>query len=507
MNPTTNKPHTLKKHRFYPGDIPAKPGVYIFRDIFAVVIYVGKARNLRKRMSQYFQASRIDRADPKLRSLINSIDTWEFITVKNEDESLILESRLIKEYAPKYNVLLRDDKRHLLLKIDLSEPFPRLKTVRLKKSDSCLYFGPFPSCGNLHLVAEFLVRYLGLRTCKKSTAPDESDHAHCLAGTVRDCCRPCIGKTTPEQYHERLEKLLDILNGNTTEVTEYLKGKMRISAEKKNFEKAAKLRDIAEGIESLCGIKRRRFIHAKTPESIRGEEGITDLQKALKLKILPVNIECIDISNISGTLAVAGLVHFTDGKSDKAKYRRFRIKTVEGINDFAMMAEAVKRHFSRLMETRQPLPDLLMVDGGKGQLDAALNALVSENVPPFPVIGLAKKLEEVYIPGCRLPIVMERERAALKLLQSIRDEAHRFAVSYHKTLRIKTIHDSILDDIEGIGEKRKQAVLKEFGSVRAIRRAKPEDIERRVSGIGEKFARMIYEYLQSHLPDGGMDPL
>ena len=189
----------LKKHAFYPGDIPEKPGCYLYRDLFGTVIYVGKASNLRRRMSQYFQPSRERRADPKLRSLINSIETWEYIPVRSEDESLILESRLIKEFAPRYNILMRDDKRHLMLKLDLSETFPRLKLARLKKDDSCLYFGPFPKGAELRETADFLVRLLKLRTCK-CAEPGPEDKAHCLAGAVKDCCCPCIGAVSPEEY-------------------------------------------------------------------------------------------------------------------------------------------------------------------------------------------------------------------------------------------------------------------------------------------------------------------
>ncbi len=457
-------------------------------------------------MSQYFQPSRENRADPKLRSLINSIETWEYITVRNEDESLILETRLIKEFAPRYNILMRDDKRHLMLKLDLSETFPRLKMARLKKDDSCLYFGPFPKGGALRQTADYLVRLLKLRTCK-CAEPGEEDRAHCLAGAVRDCCCPCTGGVTKEQYREKVDRLIAVLNGDIKDIAADLKQKMVEAAGRKNFEKAALFRDIAVNLESLYGVRNRHFEHISIPSSVAGENAVKDLQDVLKLKTPPDNIECFDISNISGTLAVASLVHFTRGCPDKAKYRRFRIRTVVGANDFAMMREAVSRHFSRLLEEKLPLPDLLMVDGGKGQLSSAIEALVSVNVPPFPVIGLAKKQEEIFVPGRSTPIVLPHDRSSLKLLQAVRDEAHRFAITYHRSLRLKTIRNSILDDIEGIGEARKKAILEEFGSVRSLRRASPEDIARRVKGIGEEFARQIWTYLQTHKPDGEIDPL
>ncbi len=498
---------TLKRHNFYPGDIPESPGCYIYRDRFGDVIYVGKARNLRRRMSQYFQPSRETRADPKLRSLINSIETWEFITVRNEDESLVLETHLIKEYAPRYNVLMRDDKRHLMLKLDLTEDFPRLKMARLKKDDSCLYFGPFPKGGALKMTAEFLVRHLNLRTCKAAN-PDINDRTHCLAGALRDCCRPCEGKVSREEYRARIDALISILEGNIKDVREVLKLKMRECAEKQQYEKAALYRDVSANIESLYGRKLRNFENAQVPNTAPGMFAVEDLQKALKLDTPPRSIECFDISNISGTLAVASLVHFTDGAPDKAKYRRFRIKTVTGSNDFAMMKEAVTRHFSRLLSEETPRPDLLVVDGGKGQLSSAVEALVGVKCPAFPVIGLAKKHEEVFVPGRSEPYIISHDRPALKLLQAIRDEAHRFAITYHRNLRLDTIRNSILDEIPGIGEARKTAILKEFGSVRALRRAAtPETIAARVPGIGLEFARTIFDYLEKHKPDGKIDPL
>lgn len=495
----------MKKHSFYPGDIPQKPGCYIYRDVFGTVIYVGKASNLRRRMSQYFQPSRTSRADAKLRSLINSIDSWEYIAVRNEDESLILETRLIKQYAPRYNILMRDDKRLPMLKIDLTEKYPRLKLARIKKDDSCLYFGPFPNAGALRMTMDFLVRHFALRTCKVAE-PDAEDRAHCLSGTVRDCCAPCIGRVTKEEYDARIGKLIDVLNGNVKEIVSLVKSKMMDAALKKQFEKAAMFRDVASNMESLYGSKVRQFVNASVSHA-PGMKAVEDLGNVLMLDTPPRTIECFDISNIMGTLAVASLVRFTDGTPDKARYRRFRIKTVEGANDFAMMKEAITRHFSRLIKEQQPLPDLLMVDGGKGQLSSALEGLVSIDCPAFPVIGLAKKHEEIFIPGMSDPIIVAHERPSLKLLQSIRDEAHRFAITYHRSLRLDTIRDSILDDIEGIGPERKKMLLSEFGSVRNLRRADADEIAKRVKGIGDEFARVVYEYLQSHKPDGGIDPL
>ena len=496
----------LKKISFYPGDIPTKPGVYIYRDSFGTVIYVGKAANLRKRMSQYFQPSRETRADPKLRSLINSIDTWECLTVRSEDEALILESRLIKEYAPKYNVLLRDDKRHLLIKIDLSERFPRPKPARLRKDDSCLYFGPFPHGAALRQTLDFLIRHYALRSCGFHD-PGEEEYTHCLAAKIRDCCCPCIGKVTEAEYRERLDRLIDLLNGNVSGMLELLRGKMQEHAEKRNFEKAALFRDISKNVESLYGSKTRTFSNASIPQTAGGPEAVEDLRSALKLKTPPRVMICFDISNISGTLAVASMVCFRDGRPYKQGYRRFRIRTVTGANDFAMMREAVSRHFFRLLEGKQALPDLMIVDGGKGQLSSAIDALLKLNCPPFPVIGLAKRNEEVFIPGRSEPILIGRDRPALKLLQAIRDESHRFAVTYHRALRLRTIQNSILDEIPNIGGARKRMLLEAFGSVHRLRKASPETICAKVEGIGPETAQVIHDYLESHPATGSFDIL
>lgn len=486
----------MARSDFHPGNIPAKPGVYVYRDRFGTVIYVGKASNLRRRMSHYFQPSQQLRADPKLRSLINSIDTWETFIVKNEDEALLLESRFIKEYAPHYNILLRDDKRYPMLKIDRNEKFPRIRLTRLKKKDACLYFGPFPHGFALRKLSEYLTKRFGLRSCK-SLAPDAEDRKHCLAGTVRDCCRPCVGEVTEEEYMARVDRVVAILNGDTKEIAEELKAKMMDAAAAKQFEKAASYRDVLSNLQSVLGNKVRTFEHAHIP-SEAGKEAVLDLQKALHLPKPPRVIVGFDISNLGTTFAVASLVCSRDGRPDKSNYRRFRIKTVEGQNDFAMMNEVVKRYFSRLLEEKRPLPDLLMVDGGKGQLHLALDALISINCPPFPVVGLAKKNEEIYIPGRSEPVVLDRDRPALKVLQALRDEAHRFAVSYNRQLRLKRISESLLDEIPGLGEARRNSLLREFGSVAMLRKASAEEIASRVRGIGAEFAATIHDFLQTH---------
>lgn len=481
------------KDQFRPGEVPAKPGVYLYRDRFGEVIYVGKAVNLRRRMSQYFQPSRRQTADPKSRSLLNSIWSWEYFEVKSDDEALILESRLIKDYAPRYNVLMRDDKRYFLLKINPRETFPRLQLTRLRKDDGAVYYGPFTSGTALRAAVEFLNRHFGLRVCR-SPVPDETDHQHCLASIIRDCSAPCVGKETAEGYQRRVEAAMKVFDGNIAVLTSELKERMRKAAENQRFESAAKWRDVINLLEEAFGTRNRSFRFASIP-SHSGEEAVKDLQEALKISTEPRVVEAFDISNIGGTLAVASMVCFVDGRPARDRYRRFRIRTVEGSNDFAMMKEAVSRCYRRRLDEQRPLPGLIMIDGGKGQLSSALEALVEIGCPPLPVIGLAKKNEEIFVPGRSEPVVLDHTRPALRLLQAVRDEAHRFAVSYHRELRQKRIQESLLDEIPGIGPERKKTLLIRFGSLRELRKATAEEIAAAVPGLGRKMAETIVNHL------------
>ncbi|MBO5667792.1 MAG: excinuclease ABC subunit UvrC [Lentisphaeria bacterium] len=486
----------MKFEEYHPSEIPAKPGVYMFRDRFGKVIYVGKARDLRRRLGNYFQPSRRRTGDAKLRSLINSIYEWSYTIVRNENEALLLESQLIKTYAPYYNILMRDDKRFLLLKVDLSEKFPTLTLARLKKPDNARYFGPFPHGTALKMTREFLLAHFGLRGCK-SSEPDLETRKHCLKRLVKDCCSPCTGKVSAEEYRRRLDAALAVLDGDISPVQEAIKSKMKQAASEGKFELAARYRDAASNIDAVFGQKNRIFANPVLPDLPfpPGELGVRSLAQRLGLQTLPRKIICFDISNILGTLAVASMVTFTDGKPDRQAYKRFRIKTVMQSDDFAMMREAVFRHFSRLLSEKRPLPDLLMVDGGKGQLSSAVEALLAAGTPPLPMLALAEKNEEIFIPGRSEPIVLDRHDHALRLLQSVRDEAHRFAITYHRNLREKRIQLSLLDDIPGVGEIRKLQLLRAFGSLAEISRADAAEIAAKVPGTGLKTAQKIVDHL------------
>ncbi len=473
--------------------------MYVYRDRFGQVIYVGKARDLRRRMSSYFQPARAARADAKLRSLINSIDDWSFQVVRNEDEALILESRLIKEYAPYYNILMRDDKRYPLLRTDPRELYPTLKLARFRRDDGALYFGPFPQSSALRATMEFLLAHFGLRACRDSE-PNEETRKRCLKRIVRDCCAPCTGAVSPEAYRERYEQALAVLNGDISGVLEAAREKMTAAAAAQRYEKAAACRDIIVNIESVFAHRNRSFDRPELPRVPAGRAAAEELQRDLGLPRYPETVICFDNSNLLGTLAVSSMVVFRDGKPDRSSYRRFRVRTVEGADDFATMKEVLTRHFSRLLAERGKLPDLTVIDGGKGQLSAAISALVALRCPAIPVIGLAKREEEVFLPGQTEPVRLDRHGAALRLLQALRDESHRFAITYHRQLRLKALEQSRLDEIPGIGPVRKKQLLQRFGSVRAIRRATAEELAAGVPGLGLAAAERVLAELN---PDGG----
>ena len=489
---------SFKRDAYRTQDIPKDPGVYVFRDQFKQVIYVGKAKSLRKRLSNYFQPSRMRTADPKLRSLINSIAFFEYHVVKSESEALLLESRLIKEYAPKYNILMRDDKRFLLIKIHLGEEYPKLTLTRLRKDDGASYFGPFPKAGVLRDTLDFLTKYFNLRSCSP-LIPDEKDHKHCHASVLANCSAPCNGSVSKNKYMQHVENLMTVLNGKVSDIINDLSDEMTIHAQAGRFEKAAVVRDIIENIKSI--FKPQRNFATSTLKPRSDFEAVKELQKLLKLEKTPKVIECFDNSNFQGTNAVASMVQFRNGKPNTKNYRHFKIKTVEGIDDFASMKEIVKRRYSRLIKEGSDLPDMILIDGGKGQLSNACNALSEIGVSGIEIFGLAKRYEILFKPDQSEGIFLPTDSAALKMLQHLRDEAHRFAITFHRDLRNKRITDSILDDISGIGKVRKLQILKEFGSVKNLRSKTPEELISRVPGIGSKMADTIFEHLNRKKPD------
>jgi excinuclease ABC subunit C len=493
------------------GELPHKPGVYLMRDRFGTVIYVGKARDLRKRVSQYFRPSRRMGWDLKLNALVEAIQDFDIHVVRSEPEAFLLEGKLIKEFHPRYNISFRDDKRFLLLKVNLNDPIPNFTLTRLKKDDGARYFGPFSNSGALRNTLALVRRQFNLRGCRVFT-PGKSDYKHCLYAHLKYCTAPCIGNVTREQYLEQVRAACDFIEGQCHEMKEQLEVEMRKAATAQDYEKAAGLRDLIRDLKETTK-KERKFerVPYTLPLAMDPQRDLAELAKALGLRKPPQRIEGFDISNISGTFAVASLASFKNGRPDRANYRRFKIKTVEGQDDFASMAEVVKRRYSRLLRESkvqslkskagtgaQPstFPDLILIDGGKGQLSAACEELNKLGLEKISVIGLAKEFEEIYQPGESKPLRLGLNHPAVKLLQRIRDECHRVANSYNAQLRIKRISESVLDEFPGIGDRRKQALLKKFGSVQRLKAATLEEIAV-VPGFGGKAATELKTFLEA----------
>ena len=469
-------------------DLPNKPGVYLMRDQLGRVIYVGKARSLRKRVSQYFHPSRQMRWDPKTRALIDSIADFETFVVKSEPEALLLEGKLIKEYKPRYNAMFKDDKRFLMVKVHLNEPYPRFKFARLKKDDGARYFGPFAHAGSVRLTMQWIRKKYGVLV-QGTGAPKEKDlkYSSYLVPVP-------LAEIPHEEYLRRVDLACDFLEGRSKEAIGQLEEEMRAAARAMKFETAAQLRDVINSLREIGRATReRKFTHDFAPR-IAPQPEMEELQRVLGLAALPSHIEGFDISNISGTLSVAATVCFRDGKPHKEHYRHYRIKTVEGSDDFASMAEVVGRRYARVRAEGGTLPDLVMVDGGKGQLMSALRALWQLEIRDLRVIGLAKQMEEIHVPDQTQPIRLPRNSPALHLIQRLRDEAHRFANSYHQKLRQRRVQESVLDEFPGLGEKRKLALLQHFGTIQRLREATPEKIAE-VTGIGPTMAAALQEFL------------
>lgn len=505
------------------NEVPHKPGVYLMKDRLGSIIYVGKARDMRKRLANYFVPSRATLSDRKTRALIESICDFEIHEVRNEHESLILENKLIKQYRPRYNIMFMDDKRYPLVKINLDDPWPRFVMTRLKKEDGARYFGPFAHAGAIKGTVEWLNREFGFRSCRPRV-PGPENYRHCSADIIRNCSAPCIGKISEEDYRARLDEACDILSGKgKRERLKKLRAQMGASATALDFEKAAKLRDIVQNLDRAIQPGRQFSRGRGLPTTVKPLEDLAELGEELGLPEPPRVMECFDISNISSTHIVASMVRFTDGLPDNQNYRRYRIKTVEGQDDFASMAEVVRRRYGRILsenrhanpdiavesqeepidalrrlakEGKSPLtlPDLVIVDGGKGQLSMAVTELQRLGLGGLPVVGLAKQREEIFFPGESLPLLIPHDRGALKLMQRIRDEAHRFANGYNELLLRKRMKESLLDDCPGVSPAKKKALLNKFGSVARLKRASVKEIAD-LPGFSKTSALVILDWL------------
>lgn len=584
--------------------IPEKPGCYQYYDAKGTVIYVGKAKNLRKRISSYFQKEHENR---KTRVLVKQIYDLRYIVVDSEADALLLENNLIKQYRPRYNVLLKDDKTYPSIVIK-NEPFPRIFQTRNIIRDGSLYYGPYSSVHFIRMLLHLIKELYPIRNCKHALTPEaigSGKYKVCLQYHIKRCKAPCVGMQLAEEYNRNIADIKEILKGNSSKVSELLLERMKVLAEEMRFEEAQEVKrqyDLVESFrlkstvvpmlhnvdvfsldenetsffinymhvgsgaivqvytieyqkklddeqkEYVLGLgiveMRERFrSHANEiivpfipegvfPEGIsftvpqRGDKRkllelslqnakqykvdklkrsekfnpeqratrlLTTIQKDLHLPVLPMQIECFDNSNIQGTNPVAACVVFKKAKPSKKDYRHFHIKTVVGPDDFASMREIVTRRYTRLLEEKAPLPQLIIIDGGKGQLNAATEVLRELNLlGKITIVGLAKRLEEIFYPGDPFPLVLDKTSETLKVIQHLRDEAHRFGITFHRHMRSKGQIVSELDTIKGIGEKTKEALLKKYKSVKRIRGAQPAELEEL---IGKKKAALVAEGL------------
>ena len=501
--------------------LPDKPGVYLMKDRLGRIIYVGKANSLKRRVSSYFQPGRARTVDqPKIRALLRLIADFETIEVKSEPEALLLEGKLIKQWRPRYNTDFTDDKRFLLVRLDPREELPRFRLTRLKKDDGSRYFGPFAHSGLLRKTLAQMRRQFGI-LLGDGAPQKQPDGTWRLYDDVREELYGGFNLVTTEGYRARVEDAAAFLEGKSREWLESLRSEMTAAAVRQEFERAAELRDIVFALEETLR-KTRRFERLDPTRPAADEEALRLLAEVLRLPAPPRTIECFDISHISGTFVVASMVHFANGRPDKDSYRRFQIKSFIGNDDFRAMEEVVGRRYRRLAAEDRPFPDLVVIDGGRGQIGAALKAFLTidglvppgtpvppapthpsskyDDTPPRPalaipaLIGLAKKHETIIFPDARAPLNLPLGHPGLNLLQRIRDEAHRFANTYNAVLRSKKIRESVLDDFAGLGPVRRAALLAHFGSIDRLRSATVDEIAG-VDGFGGRMAAELHAFL------------
>jgi excinuclease ABC subunit C len=425
---------------------PDAPGVYLMKDARGVVIYVGKAKSLRARVGAYFQDRPGDER-PKIPFMMRQVADVECVVAESEVDALLMEARLIKDVQPRYNSTLRDSKLYPYVEITRGDDFPRVQITRQRDEPRSRYYGPFTDVTGLRQAAQMLQRVFRFRTCTLGIRADDAKRRFnrpCLLYSIRRCTAPCADRVTREEYGRQIELFQRFLEGKRRRVMALLEEDMRAQATALRFEQAAAVRDQMRALEALAKRGDRDFFpEAAAPPALDPRAGLAELRDALDLPAPPRTIEGVDVSHIGGDSAVASLVTFVDGKPFKGGYRRYRIQTVEGIDDFAMIAEVVGRRFRRLAEEDAPAPDLLLIDGGKGQLHAARERLRAQGAALPAIVAIAKREELLYTGDPAREVRLKRSSPALRILQYVRDEAHRFAVHYHHILRGKTLRAEV----------------------------------------------------------------
>ena len=421
---------------------PTTPGVYLMKNIGGVVIYVGKATNLRSRAGSYFLKAAAE--EPRTASWIGEIADIDYMDCESEVDALLVESRLIKDIQPQHNKIQKDDKSFPYLQITTYEDFPRVEVTRQPSSSGVKLYGPFASAGSLRGAVQVLQRIFKFRTCSLDIDADDERwrwFRPCLLASIKQCTAPCNMRISKEEYRKDIRRFQMFMAGKKTKLIKQMRDEMLAASKEMKFEEAARLRDEIEMLESLD--RRGELDTHAQPEvfHIDPKKGLTGLRKVLNLKETPRTIEGVDIAHLGGGETVASLVKFIDGLPFKPGYRRFKIKDVKGVDDFRSIHEVVSRRFKRLYDEQDVFPDILLIDGGKGQLSSAVAAFEALEIDPPILLSLAKKNEEIYRPGESEPIVLSRHAFSLRLLQYVRDEAHRFAQHYHHILRGKSQFD------------------------------------------------------------------
>lgn len=485
-------------------ELPKTPGVYFHKDANGEIIYVGKAASLRNRVRQYFQASR--NRDPKTELLVGEIADTDWQVVDSEVEALFLEAEMIRRYMPRYNILLRDDKSMTYVRINFKDTYPNITFTRRPLDDGADYYGPYLSASALKKALKYLRRAFPYST--HVTLPKRA----CLQYHLGICPGPETGGLDEKEYKTNLKRLIRVLKGQRKSLINELEKDMKSYSKQAEFEKAAATRN---QLFALKNLGQQVIFSDKEFQDISKDHALVELTKLLGLTKPPRRIEGYDISHMSGTDTVASMVVFTNGASDKASYRKFKSR-LPGNDDFAHMREAMTRRFSERNIKQWGMPDMLLIDGGKGQLEAALSVL-RERAIQLPVIGLAKKYEEIVVrndwPYTKLDaeqvlklrgfsrlsedftlVDLPNNSNIVKLLQRVRDESHRFAVSYHSVLKTKRQTISLLDEVPGIGPVSKKKLLKTFGSVRGVMQARQIELEQL---LGEKQATVLRQYIRA----------
>lgn len=472
--------------------LPEQPGVYLMRDAEGKVIYVGKAINLKNRVKYYFR--NFSAHSPKVRAMVERIADFETVLCQSEAEALILECNFIKKFRPRYNISLKDDKSYPYIKVTVQEDFPRVFASRRLLRDGAKYFGPYTDVGSMHVMLKLLKKIFPLRTCKKM------GKRPCLNYHIKRCAGPCGGFITNDNYAQMVDCICMVLDGHSKDLREKLQKRMENASAELRFEEAARFRDLLSSLESLneghkavTGKVRKLMKDRLKLENLQIKDDLAaaeELQLALNLQEPLERMDCFDISHTQGSETVASMVVFRSGTASKTDYRKYKIKCTEGKpDDFQSMQEVVYRRYKDF----EDLPDLVVIDGGKGQLSSALEVFKGLGLHDLPVVGLAEKNEEIFVPGKKESIILPRESGALHLIQRIRNEAHRFAITFHRKLRTKRNLVSVLDHVEGIGPKRRTELWKKYKTLEAMHQADIADLASTES-MNRETAEALYEF-------------